>query len=58
MLIYAEGSAGVHITAVSGVSLRIRDGLSGVLAGQYGAATLVKRRANEWFLTGDLAAAA
>lgn len=58
VLVFVEGGAGVQITAVSGVALLIRDGLSGELAGQYAAATLVKRAANEWFLTGDLAAAA
>ncbi len=56
VLIYVDGAAGVQVTAVSGVSLRVRSGLTAVLGGRYAAATLFKRRANEWFLVGDLAA--
>lgn len=53
--IYVEGEATVSVVAVSGVALRVRSGLSSIMDGQYSVASLFKRRANEWVLTGDLA---
>lgn len=56
VLIYQRGAASVLIVPGSGVSLNTRFGLSRTLAGQYAPATLIQRAANDWFLSGDLAA--
>ena len=54
VLVYQEGVAPVSITPVSGVTVRVRDGLTLTTAGQYATVTLIKRRANEWVACGDL----
>jgi hypothetical protein len=56
IVIYQEGAAAVYITPVSGVTVRVRSGLTLTLAGQYATVTLIKRRANEWVACGDLTA--
>jgi hypothetical protein len=55
VLVYQEGAGGVEVQTVSGVILNVRDALTTTLAGQFATATLIKRRANEWILCGDLA---
>lgn len=57
VLVYAEGTATVQFIPQSGVLLRYRDALLAEGAGQFATMTLLKRRANEWILCGDLAAA-
>lgn len=54
IVIYQEGAAAVEIVPVSGVTVRVRAGLTLTLAGQYATVTLIKRRANEWVACGDL----
>ncbi len=56
ILIYQEGSASVSVVPVSGVLINVRSPLDALLAGQFATATLLKRRANEWILCGDLSA--
>jgi hypothetical protein len=51
--ISAETSAGVRVTAVSGVDLRSADGAQ-YLRTQYSTCSVVRRSANEYFMFGDL----
>ncbi len=58
ILVYQEGTAGVFFQTVSGVLLQYRSALLAESAGQFATMTLIKRRANEWILCGDLLAVA
>lgn len=57
VLVYQDGPASVEVVPVSGVTLRVRSGLSSPLAGQYATVTVIKVAANEWVACGDLTAA-
>lgn len=54
VLVYQEGAAGVEILAEGGVTLNVRSGFSSALAGQFAIITLIKRRANDWLMCGDM----
>lgn len=56
LVLYQAGAGVLTVVPNSGVTVRKRGGGTLALAGQYGMASLTKRAANEWILTGDLAA--
>jgi len=57
VLIFMGGTRAVEVAAGVGVTLLVRSAFSGLLAGQYATATLLRRESDVWILCGDLEAA-